>query len=361
LNNLSIEDIVELQSTGIQIGEPIEIQRGGAGPSDAVAIRVGSYTFMAPSINRETAYALEPLEEGFSLRRNGEHICGAETVGVPRFYSGQTRDGIPFRKIALLHGSDCLASTVVQTCIRWNSAERCRFCGIGLSLATGNTIPVKRPEHLAEAAEAAVRLDGIKHIVLTTGTTNYRDKGTIYLAECSRAIAEAVEVPIQVQCEPPDDLGLLGLLRDSGVDSIGIHLESFDQNVREKVTPGKASVSLDYYDRTFGQAVKVFGANQVSTFVIAGLGEPADSIIEGCKRLIDAGVYPFVLPLRPIPGSDMESACAPSVKTMMHIYAGVSSALKARGLSWQRSTAGCVRCGACSALPAFERLSGVEQ
>jgi biotin synthase-related radical SAM superfamily protein len=51
------------------------------------------------------------------------------------------------------------------------------FCAIGQSLAAGRTIARKTPAQLAEVAEAAVRLDGVKQMVMTTGTPNTSDRG----------------------------------------------------------------------------------------------------------------------------------------------------------------------------------------
>ncbi len=51
---------------------------------------------------------------------------------------------MPYWKIALLH-LDSLASTVLQTCAYWGNDDQCAFCGIGLSLAAGNTVAKKRP------------------------------------------------------------------------------------------------------------------------------------------------------------------------------------------------------------------------
>jgi hypothetical protein len=39
---------------------------------------------------------------------------------------------------------------------------------------------------------------------------------------------------------------------------------------------------------------------------------------------------------------------------MIDIYEQAASLLAASGLSWRKSKAGCVRCGACSGLPDFE-------
>jgi biotin synthase-related radical SAM superfamily protein len=101
--------------------------------------------------------------------------------------------------------------------------------------------------------------------------------------------------------------------------------------------------------------VAIFGRNQVSSFLIAGLGEMPDSIIEGAALLCDLGVYPFIVPLRPIPGTRLESQSPPNPEAMIEIYQHASALLERSGLSWKNSMAGCVRCGACSGLPDFER------
>ncbi len=103
-----------------------------------------------------------------------------------------------------------LATTVVQTCIRYGEADRCRFCAIEESLHAGSTVAAKTPAQLAEVAEAAVRLDGVRQMVMTTGTTAGPDRGARHLARCVRAVLDAVPgLPIQVQCEPPADLSVL--------------------------------------------------------------------------------------------------------------------------------------------------------
>ena len=54
-------------------------------------------------------------------------------------------------------------------------------------------------------AEAAVRLDGVTQLVMTTGTPNSDDRGARLMAETAAAVKQRVDLPIQGQCEPPDD------------------------------------------------------------------------------------------------------------------------------------------------------------
>ena len=170
---MDLELQAELAVTGLRSAPPVR-RRAGAGPSDdghwRVAGRGVATLPMAPSSPFE-------VDEHGSLLRSGTvvHDATVEPVERPRFYDLRTADGIPYGKLARLHGSDVLATTVVQTCIRYDAEDtRCRFCTIEESLKAGATTQVKLPEQLAEVAEAAVRLDGVRQVVMTTGTSNTR-------------------------------------------------------------------------------------------------------------------------------------------------------------------------------------------
>jgi len=164
-------------TTTTDLGATIPLRRpGGAGPSADGHVLVDGLKTTIP-INEASPYR---LRDG-RLVRTGPHggvtDLGVEvaTVARPAFYDLTTADGVPYEKIARLHGDDVLATTVVQTCVRYGEQDRCRFCAIEQSLHTGATTAVKTPEQLAEVAEAAVRLDGVRQMVLTTGTSNGRD------------------------------------------------------------------------------------------------------------------------------------------------------------------------------------------
>ena len=139
------------------------------------------------------------------------------------------------------------------------------------------------------------------------------------------------------------------------MDTIGLHIESFDREVLARMAPAKAAIGLSKYEQAWKEAVELFGVNQVSSFLIVGLGEEQDSVIQGSERLADLGVYPFVVPLRPIPGSAMEKASPPDHEIMTEIYEKVAEIIRRKGLSSAQCRAGCVRCGACSALPFYEQ------
>src|SRR5271163_798331 len=274
------ELINELQSFGLRLVDPkagADSRRGGAGPSDHKAITIDGMTVMAPVHTApafESPYLVEkPDPEGRSrILRDGIAIAEATFPAQPKFYALKTADGIPYSKIAVLHGRDVLATTVLQTCIRYQSRTRtCQFCAIGQSLAAGRTIERKTPAQLAEVAKAAVELDGVKHMVMTTGTPPGRDRGAAILADSARAVKAAVDLPIQAQCEPPDDDVWFARMKEAGVDALGMHLEAVTPQIRARIMPGKAQVSIARYFDAFVAAVAVFGRGQVSTYILAGV------------------------------------------------------------------------------------------
>ncbi|OAK53514.1 MSMEG_0568 family radical SAM protein [Rhodococcoides kyotonense] len=346
---MSVGVRVDLALLGIR-GTPPVNRTAGAGPSDDGHVRIDGLGAAIPR-NLSSPYVLD----GDRILFDGNDIgVDIEAVSRPKFYDLETADGISYEKIAKLHGSSVLATTVMQTCIRYDPEQRCRFCSIEASLDAGDTIAVKTPAQLAEVAEAAVRLDGVTQMVITTGTSAAKDRGARHIARCVAAIKAAVpDLPIQVQCEPPGDLQTITDLHDAGAESIGIHVESLDDDVRRKWMPGKATVPMDEYRAAWAEAVRVFGRNQVSTYLLVGLGEDPDELVSGAAELIEMGVYPFVVPFRPLAGTlavDVDRAVAPNRDVLEDVTRRVAKELQAASMLGTDQKAGCAACGACSVL-----------
>ncbi|ANP73179.1 MSMEG_0568 family radical SAM protein [Cryobacterium arcticum] len=346
---MSLTTRVDIAIRGIRVSAPVH-REAGAGPSDDGHLLINGVGSAIP-INPNSPYL---VKNGKLLLDGADLGLDVSPVNRPRFYDLSTADGVSYEKIARLHGKDVLATTAVQTCMRYEESQRCRFCAIEASLEAGATIAVKTPAQLAEVAEAAVRLDGVKQMVMTTGTSKGKDRGARHLERCVRAIKAVVpDLPIQVQIEPPADLAVLTDLYNAGVSSIGIHIESMDDKVRQQWTPGKASVSTDEYRAAWREAVRVFGRNQVSTYLIVGMGEDPDEFVESTKELIEMGVYPFVVPFRPLRGTlatDVDKVLPPSGILLENLSRRVADLLIGANMLASGQTAGCAACGACSVL-----------
>lgn len=363
---LDADLINELQTRGARLVDPSaghESRRGGAGPSDHKAMTLAGQTVMVPVHTApafDSPYVIDAPDGTAGearVLRHGAEVGRISFPARPKFYDLTTADGIPYSKIAVLHGRDVLATTVLQTCIRYESRKKtCQFCAIGQSLAAGRTIAHKTPEQLAEVAKAAVELDGVRHMVLTTGTPKGADRGASILADSARAIKAAVDLPIQAQCEPPEDDIWHQRMFEAGVDTLGMHLEAVTPEVRARIMPGKATVPLEKYFSSFEAAVKVFGRGQVSTYILAGLGDTAEAILAMSEKLVAMGVYPFVVPFVPISGTPLESHPAPDSRFMASILQPLARLTVDAGMQASDIKAGCGKCGACSALSTYEKM-----
>lgn len=341
---------VDVAIQGIRLLDAPVSRQSGAGPSDDGHVLLGGIGTAIP-INPDSPFT---INRGRLLLDGADTGLGVEPVRRPAFYDLETADGVSYEKIARLHSANVLATTVVQTCVRYDEAERCRFCAIEKSLEAGSTIAVKTPAQIAEVAKAAHDLDGITQMVMTTGTSNGRDRGATHLARCVRAVREVLpDLAIQVQCEPPADLRTITDLYEAGARSIGIHVESMDEDVRRRWMPGKSSVPLDEYRAAWREAVRVFGHNQVSTYLLVGLGEDPDEMVRAAQELVDMGVYPFVVPFRPLAGTlatDVDQVSPPPAEVLQDVTRRVAHALMEAGMHGSDQAAGCAACGACSVL-----------
>lgn len=342
---------IELLCRGARTEEKIDKGRkGGAGPAggryftlpDEACVEIplqGKFIESSP-------FTVTQTNGKWHILRRAKSLVEVKPVPRPQFYQKSTADGTPMRKVAVLHGKDCLASTVCSKCVYWSSGRQCKFCGI--ELWHSERLIQKQPDQLGQVAEEAFKEGAAKHVTLTIGTPPSPDKGALMLAETTRAIKEHVRMPVHVQLEPPQSTKFLEALYDAGVDTVGIHIESFDRKVLSDVCPMKSNVK-DYF-RAWRKAVELFGEGQVSTFIIAGLGEADESILQGAEKAARMGVIPYLLPLRPITGTFFEKARPPRPARMVKLYRSVVETLQDAGLDPRKSKAGCVRCNACSAL-----------
>jgi radical SAM protein (TIGR04043 family) len=350
--------LVELQSVGLRVEARLETRRGGAGPTDSGMLWIEGVAVTVPTVSEQahaSPYSLRWEDAGYGIYRDGVRLAEATGAPRPKFYDLTTDDGVPYWQIGLMH-LDSFASTVVQTCTYWGTPDQCAFCGIELSLDAGRTIVKKSPAQLAEVATAARTLDGAVDATLTTGSSKGVDRGARYVARCGNAVKEASGLPVEVQFEPPRNLDVINEVHDLGIDSVGIHVETFDPEVLARVAPGKARTGIEGYFAAWERAVSLFGEGQVSTYVILGMGEDVELTVAGCRRAIDMGVYPFVVPLRPVAGSLMQDVEPPSASYTNRVYRRVAAYMSMRGMDASTVSGGCARCQACSAMSSLQAV-----
>jgi len=331
-------------------------RRGGAGP-------VGSRYFVLPN-GRPCGV---PIRRGESARRFGSAaLTRTKKAGVwlydgtvrltevprPAFYDLATAEGVPYSKIALLHGNSTLATTVYQSCRYWQKGNQCRFCTIASSYLSGDTLLEKTPDQIAEVLRAAEEEGVATDMLLTTGTPDTPDMGAEKLIAVIRKVREISKIPIGVQLEPPQNSRFIDEISAAGANAIGLHIESADEEVRAEVCPGKYGYgSVELYRRSWLHAVGLFGRGNVSTFLLYGLGEDRVTMLNMVNDLASSGVMPVVTPCRPAPGSHLAATTPTYVDALdeaVEFYKRVGQILADHGLNPAQTSAGCHRCGGCS-------------
>ena len=331
-------------------------KKGGAGPSEGQVIIINGQYLSVPTNSwfvDESPYTIIEKGRKFFMTVGSRELCEVLFPKRPNCYDLKTGNGVNLEKIALIHGKDCFASTVYQGCSYFDHGCECAFCGIGLSLKDKITVKEKNPEDLGYAALKAKELDQACHVTLTTGKRiNFHD-GTKHLADCVKSIKVSSSLPVHVQVCPVKDDTVYEILKNAGADTIGIHVESCSEKILKKIAPAKAELGIDFYIQAWQKAVSVFGRNQVSSFLIAGIGDDLKGIVKSAELMSELGVYPYVLPLRPVPGTRLERSRPPSPCEMNMVYREVAAVIKQNNLSSKKSKAGCVRCGVCSSITEF--------
>ncbi len=350
---------VELQSLGLRIPNTKGIRSGGAGPTGGIHLKIlpdGEANIpVVGDFVKTSPYYLDEINGEYWIFKDDIALVQVEPMGSAKFAEHSTSVGVSMQKIGILHCPTTFATTLLQTCEFWRDERRCQFCGIELTLKDRSTVGFKNAKSLVETIRLAKELDGISNIVFTSGVAPDEEKALQKYAEICSEVKKGTGLPIQLQIIPPEDFSWFQRLKDSGVDAVGIHIETFDPKVFKKVTPGKAKIGFDRYVESWKEAVRVFGRWQVSTYVLVGMGEDLQTVIDGTALCAEIGVYPFIVPFRPVAGTPMENVRPPSPEIMEYVYSEAAKVMAQYDDAAKSSIAGCVSCGECSALPDFEK------
>lgn len=348
----------ELRNEYLHQGIEIDFGRkGGAGPLGGRYFLFEDDTLVNVALwndSQRTNLSLAEKAGDFHVvrdSRNDKNILNLKLVKNPRFYDPTflTSDGIPMKKIALVHGIDCLASTIYQKCVYWACGEACRFCGLELSLNDGSTTLEKKPSQMNEVIKVAKKEGRCSHMTLTSGTDKNPDKGARRYVNMLQGIKkENSHLPLHVQIEPVEDLSYINELKNAGADTIGIHIEILDETIRNQITPGKSRISRSLFETNWSYALEIFGKNQVETFVLTGFGESPEKLTKEIEEIVSIGVIPFITPVRSIPGR--KNLPKSNVSDLKRIYLKAAEFMKSMGVNPLEHKAGCVRCGGCSAI-----------
>jgi hypothetical protein len=306
------------------------------------------------------------------ILRNGEKSIKA-TIRKPNWHSTELFDVIQ------LHGKDSLATAISNDCIYWKAGEGCKFCIISV----GQKQVKHEPEEVAKAIyriedepelTAAYDIEDVYNLSLSRSEREKRKKhiapadvninsGTLtngleVYRKTILAIARASDLPIGIQICPIKKQEIEELY-SAGATEVSFNLEVYDERTRREVIPGKArDNSLNDYLRAMREAVKVFGENQVESWILIGL-EPKTKTIEGIRAIAETGAIPLPKIFRPLYGSAYQMKEPPPLEEAIEIYKAWSDIVRECGLDPLETKAGCGRCNGC--FPLREIIRGGQE
>lgn len=289
--------------------------------------------------------------------KNGEELCRAYVPRPPDFLNGTTSDGLRLKNIIKTHGRENVAATPYRPCDFWKKEQQCRFCTIYYN---DSSPKVKQPTQVAEAAAAAWK-EHYSSLVLSSGTAPEEIVAKLYCGIALETEDLAPDMAVHAQIPPIEDFSWLWDMAYAGIDTLGCHIDIWPERLRKRITPGKAKIKKASYIQTWRQAVRLFGPNQVSTFLLAGFGETEKEMTEGFDEICSLGVIPYLLPHRPLPKTQYEGLPPISPEKFIVLAGLAKDAMNSYGIDIKENLGGCMTCGSCSPLHAILRYGAAEE
>ena len=219
------------------------------------------------------------------------------------------RTASPTRTSRRCTARDVLATTVLQTCIRYESRTQ------DLPVLRDRPVAGGRPHDRAQDARAArrggARRGAARRRQAHGDDDRHAARRPIAAPRCSPR-APSRSRP-RSTCRSRGSASRRTTTRwfermhEAGIDTLGMHLEAVTPEVRERIMPGKAQVPVERYIQAFEAAVGGVRA-RAGQHLHPGRASAtrARRSSSTCERLVALGVYPFVVPFVPICGTPLE-------------------------------------------------------
>jgi lipoyl synthase len=140
------------------------------------------------------------------------------------------------------------------------------------------------------------------------------------LSAIVEAVKQNVDVPISVSCQLLNRKNIQRLAQ-AGVDRIGIAVDAATQKLFDKIKGSGVNGPYSWPEqfKQLQEAIKVFGAENISTHLIVGLGETEKEATHFIQECIDLGVLPVLFAFTPIRGTALAEKPQPQLASYRRI------------------------------------------
>jgi len=300
-------------------------------------------------INEKFVLKYSPFEllresEEWSISKDGFPITKCKPLLMPQWVNLTLSNSIKIGDIVRPHSNTILFCTPIKKCIFDKLNKKCKFCTFFENgIISGFNI------NLIKVAFQTIfsRIIDYKEVAIGGATPNLVDFGVSYYSKIAKIIKDLrPDIKISIEIIPPQNLDILYDLYSAGVDSIIMNIEIFDDEVRQRICPGKSDVSKSHYFKAWEKALDIFGENKVSSVLIVGL-EDKKSTIKGAKKMLNMGIIPTLIPFRPYDVCELAYLPPVSPEYYLSVYREIFSEGRENKVN-PRKQPGCTRCGGCS-------------
>ncbi|MBI5561262.1 MAG: radical SAM protein [Deltaproteobacteria bacterium] len=327
---------IDLMLRGLRIDDPLV--RAWACGMDGVDIMLPRNTLVNIPCREEftkgSPYVLRKKGGGYAIT-DGRGEVAAELVKRPAFYDRKTSTGVPFSRIATVHGS--LTSIAPSSrCDFFNASVECKYCAGNLDVK-GADKTIYSVEEVVETVEAVLE-EGVGGLIyLSTGFSEGTDGGIVFLKPYLHAIKRKFRCLVAVETLPPRENRWIDETYALGADSVLYNLEIFDKELYEIICPGRAaSIGRKRCMDALAYAARIFPNGTVASHLIVGL-EPPGSTMQGIDYLTGIGAVPILPIYRPRPGKALRIDPLTTeiiLPVYKHLYRAVTE--KKISLTWVR-------------------------
>lgn len=265
------------------------------------------------------------VEESEGLLTWDNETLPVQLIPAPSFYQKHSRSGARMGSFSALHEKLLVLHPYMGCGFFAREGEACQYCQYD-SMLNAEEPPLRDPLELVEVVHAALGEREIDTVYLYNGFSPGTDRGLRKLVPVISLLRRHLgHRQIALETVAPEDCSVIDDLYAAGLDIFVCNLEVFHANIFAEVCPGKERYGgQQAVWRALNHACSVFRPGSVVSHLIVGL-EPLESTFAGMDALVAQGVVPLLQPLRPLPGTPLESHPAPSQQdleaAMLYLYA----------------------------------------
>lgn len=237
----------------------------------------------------------------------------------------------------LCHCPEQAYITVSEKCI-----YDCKFCPVP-KIQGG----IKDNQKVCRMVADAYATGSLRAISLTSGVSVSPEIEVERMVSVIKDLTRDYDLPIGVSVYPTKDSS--EKLYAAGASEVKYNVETMDTEIFSRVCP---ELSLQEVLDALGNAVDVFGKNNVCSNFILGLGESDAIVKEGVTLLTELDVIPVLRPISPHPlRRDLIDVRRPDAQRLIRLGSMVRDMLDHNSLHADKARTMCLPCTGCDLTP----------